>query len=97
MFNNSTSDIAHRLMDNASHSTDAALDATQRVANDALEGASRSLQKASHQIRSTAHHASDRTVAYIRHEPLRSIFIAAAAGAALMALAQVIGSPRHPR
>jgi ElaB/YqjD/DUF883 family membrane-anchored ribosome-binding protein len=97
MFNNQTSDIAHNLMDHASQSADAAVNATQRLANDALEGASHSLQTASRQIRASAHHASDRTVAYVRHEPVKAILIAAAAGAALMALAQVIGSPRHPR
>ena len=97
MFNNKSSGMAHNLMDQATHSVDAALDATQRVANDAVEGASHSLQTVRRQIRTNAHLASDKTAAYVRHEPVKSILIAAAAGAALMALAQVIASPRHPR
>jgi ElaB/YqjD/DUF883 family membrane-anchored ribosome-binding protein len=97
MFKNKTSDLAHGLMDHASHSADAALDATQRVAHEALEGASNSLQTARRQISASAHLASDKTVAYVRYEPVKSILIAAAVGAALMALAQVIGSTRHPR
>ncbi len=97
MFNNKPSDMAHNLMDQAGHSADAALDATQRLANDALEGVSHTLQTAGRQIRSNAHQATDRTASYVRHEPVKSLLIAAAAGAALMALVQMIGSPRHPR
>jgi ElaB/YqjD/DUF883 family membrane-anchored ribosome-binding protein len=96
MFKNQPSDIAHSLMDQAGHSADVALGATQRMTNEAVEGAARSLQTASREIRNSAHHASDNTAAYVRHEPIKSILIAAAAGAALMALAHVIGSPRHP-
>lgn len=97
MFNNKSSDIAHTLMDHASHSAETAMDATQRVANDALDGASHSLQVARRQIRNSAHHASDKTAAFVRNEPVKSILLAAATGAVLMALVQAIGGPRHPR
>jgi ElaB/YqjD/DUF883 family membrane-anchored ribosome-binding protein len=97
MFNNNSTDIAHNLMDSASQTADAALNATQRAANIALDGASHSLQTARRQIRTGAHQASERTVAYVREEPVKSLMIAAATGAVLMALAYVIGSPRHSR
>ena len=97
MFNNKSSDMAHNLMDHASKSADAALDATQRLANDASEGASHALQSASRQVRNGAHHASERTVAYVRQEPVKSLMIAAVTGAALVALAYAVGSPRHSR
>ncbi len=97
MFDNKPSDMAHNLMDHSGKSADAALDATHRLANEAMEGASRSLQTANRQIRSSANLASDRTVAYVRQKPVKSLLVAVAAGAVLMALAQMIGSPRHPR
>lgn len=97
MFNNKSSDIAQSLINHASQSTDDALEATQRMANDALREASHSLQTARREISASAHHASDRTVAYIRHQPVKSILIAAAVGAALVALAHVIGNPHHSR
>lgn len=49
------------------------------------------------QLRESAGRSTDRTVAYIRDEPLKSVLIAAAAGAALMALANVLGRSRTPR
>ena len=38
------------------------------------------------QIRDKAHSVSDSTVSYIKEEPVKAVLIAAAAGAALMAL-----------
>jgi len=39
-----------------------------------------------HQLREQAHRASDATASRVREEPLKAVLIAAAAGAALMAL-----------
>lgn len=49
----------------------------------------------SRQIRDGAHHASDSTVAYIREEPVKSVLIAAATGAALVTLARILSQTRH--
>ncbi len=60
-----------------------------RIANDADQLRQRSvdvLRNASFQMRETAMRASDNTVAYIRDEPVKSVLIAAAVGAASMAL-----------
>jgi ElaB/YqjD/DUF883 family membrane-anchored ribosome-binding protein len=43
-------------------------------------------RETSQQVRDTAARASAGTVNYIRHDPVKSVLIAAATGAALMAL-----------
>lgn len=97
MSTNSPSDLTHSVIDHTAQTAGAAIQTTQRVANDAVESLSHSLHSVQHRVRDSAHHASDRTVAYIRGEPMKSMLIAAATGAALMALASVIGRPSTPR
>lgn len=97
MSNNSAIDASHGLIEHAAQSAEAAIHSTQRMAGQAVDGISNSLQTARNQISNSAHHASDRTVAYIREEPVKSMLIAAATGAALMALARVISQPHHSR
>jgi ElaB/YqjD/DUF883 family membrane-anchored ribosome-binding protein len=48
-------------------------------------------------VRDTARQASDRTVGYIRDEPVRSMLVAAATGAALMALVSLMARSRNDR
>jgi len=65
-----------------------------RIANDADLLRQRSvdaLRNASFQARESAMRVSDNTVAYIRDEPVKAVLIAAAVGAATMALLNVIG------
>lgn len=90
---NKISDASNSLMEHAAHSADVAIHSTQRVANQAMEGMSHSLQNAGKQVRIGAHQASDTTIAYIREEPVKSMLIAAATGAALVALARLISRP----
>ncbi|MBP8287355.1 MAG: hypothetical protein KAX57_11040 [Rhodoferax sp.] len=52
------------------------------------------VRETSHQLRVKAEHASDNTVNYIRHEPVKSVIIAAATGAALMALISLVSHAR---
>jgi ElaB/YqjD/DUF883 family membrane-anchored ribosome-binding protein len=54
-----------------------------------------SVREASHQLRLKAEHASDNTVAYIKHDPVKSVLIAAATGAALMALISLVSDARN--
>lgn len=64
-----------------------------RFANDADQLRQRSvdaLRNASFQVRESALRASDNTVAYIRDEPVKSVLIAAAVGAASMALLSAV-------
>jgi len=63
--------------------------AINRVADEAQHLARSSievLRNGSEQLRERALRTSDNTVAYIREEPVKSMLIAAASGAALMAL-----------
>jgi ElaB/YqjD/DUF883 family membrane-anchored ribosome-binding protein len=53
------------------------------------------LRDRSHQLRARASGASDHTLAYIREEPVKSVLIAAAAGAAMAALASYMSRTRH--
>lgn len=88
---NNTTDTTHTLVEQASESADAAIQSTQRLAHQALEGVSHSLQSARDQVREGAAQVSDRTVTYIRDEPVKSMLIAAATGAAIVALARFAG------
>lgn len=78
------------LVNQAVHSADQAIQTSQRAANDALKG----LANAMHDLRLKADRASDNTVSYIRHEPVKSVLIAAATGAALMALISLLAPSR---
>ena len=93
---NQTTDAPHNLIDQAAKSADAAIHSTQRFANNAMEGVSHSLQTAGKQARDNANMVSDRTITYIRDEPVKSMLIAAATGAALVALARLLGRPGSP-
>jgi ElaB/YqjD/DUF883 family membrane-anchored ribosome-binding protein len=68
-----------------------------RLSNQAEATARRgveAMRDTSAQIRERALKASDNTVGYIKDEPLKAMLIAAAAGAALMALLGLIGRSR---
>jgi hypothetical protein len=47
-------------------------------------------------LRVKAGHASDNTVHYIQHEPVKAVLLAAVTGAALMALVSLISRSRSP-
>lgn len=93
---NKITEASNSLMAQAAESADAAIHGTQRLANHAMDGVSHSLQVASKQVRASTNQASDKTIAYIRDEPVKSMLIAAATGAALVALARLIGRPTSP-
>ena len=67
--------------------------AISSIANDAdllRQRSADALRNASFQMRESALKASDNTVAYIRDEPVKAVLIAAAVGAATMALLNAI-------
>lgn len=53
------------------------------------------VRHSSQQLRETAEQASNRTIGYIKDEPVKSMLIAAATGAALMALLSLVSHSRH--
>lgn len=73
--------------------------AVSRAAAQVDELAHRSIERArvaSAQVRDQLHHASDRTVSYIKDEPVKAVLIAAATGAAVaMLMSWMRGSNRH--
>ncbi len=52
------------------------------------------LRETAKQLRHKARHASETTVSYIKHEPVKAMLIAAATGAALMALISLMHRSR---
>jgi ElaB/YqjD/DUF883 family membrane-anchored ribosome-binding protein len=90
------------LAEQAVQTSSNALDSTQRAANHALDSMGHALdqgvervREASHQVRNSAARASEGTVNYIRHDPVKSVLIAAATGAALMALVSLMTRPHN--
>jgi ElaB/YqjD/DUF883 family membrane-anchored ribosome-binding protein len=68
-----------------------------RAADQASALAHRGVESArdtSRQLRDKALRVSDSTVSYIKDEPVKALLIAAAAGAALVAMASLIGRSR---
>jgi ElaB/YqjD/DUF883 family membrane-anchored ribosome-binding protein len=53
------------------------------------------MRQGSQQLRDSAEQASSRTIGYIKDEPVKSMLIAAATGAALMALLSLVSHSRH--
>ena len=88
---NNITDTSNRFIDQAADTADSAINSTQRLANQAMDGVSQSLQTARKQVVAGANQATDKTIAYIKDEPVKSVLIAAATGAALVALTRIIG------
>jgi len=92
-----------------SESADRALTSAQEAANEAIDSLAdsvmemrqhaapmvNSVNRAADRVRGTARHASEATVSYIQHEPVKAILIAASTGAVLMALVSLMGRPRR--
>lgn len=92
---------AERTTDRVVDSADAALRATQRSAHSALGALSSSVEDlrqmvpaAMQRAADRARHAGDSTVGYIRTEPVKSVLLAAAAGALAVGLIAVFGRSR---
>lgn len=96
MVSDALNDLTGRVQD----LRDDTLPALERVSRQASKLAQRSadlVRDSSQQLRDSARQASDRTVGYIRDEPVRSVLLAAAAGAALMALVALMARSRDYR
>jgi ElaB/YqjD/DUF883 family membrane-anchored ribosome-binding protein len=80
-------DLHHQVTPLAEHAEAQVSAFTQRGLN--------SVRETSHQLRVKAEHASENTVAYIQHDPVKAVLIAAATGAALMALISLVSHTRN--
>ena len=94
---NVTNTAFDRLTDKVEDVRDQAAPLINRLSSQAETAARRGLdavRDTSAQVRETALKASDSTVAYIKDEPLKAMLVAAATGAALMALVSLLGRSR---
>lgn len=98
----STQNVANTAFDRLSEKVESARDhATpliNRISSQAEAAARRSaeaVKETSAQLREKAHRAQDTTVTYIREEPAKAMLIAAATGAALMALIMLASRMSH--
>ena len=79
------------LRDEAAPMLDRAGDQASALAQRGMDA----VREGTQQVRERTAHAADASVAYIRAEPLKSVLIAAAAGAALMALIGLVARARR--
>ncbi len=96
--------VANQTLDSLESNVDAARDSLQptiaRLASQAESLARRGLdavRDGAGQVRERAQTMGDMTVRYVKDEPVKSVLIAAAAGAALMALLSMVQSSRRDR
>jgi ElaB/YqjD/DUF883 family membrane-anchored ribosome-binding protein len=90
--------------DQARNSAGAALDSAQQAAGQTLDAIDSAVdnglgrvRESAQQVRERATHASQTTFNYIRHDPVKSVLIAAATGAALMALVGLVTRSANSR
>lgn len=81
----------HELRETASH----AIEATRHLASDAVRYATDSLGQASNQVRHSLTRGTDSASRAIAQQPVKSVLLAAAAGAAIAALAMALATRRH--
>ena len=91
--NGAVDSAANALQDLRQHTTPMVERASEQVSAITHRGLD-SVRDTSQQLRRKVERASDSTVGYIRHEPVKSVLIAAATGAALMALINLATRPR---
>lgn len=72
-----------------------AMERAAERASDVARLGTQKLQEGTQQVKAQLNHVTDSAIAYVKDEPVRSLLIAAAAGAALMALAGLLGRSRH--
>jgi ElaB/YqjD/DUF883 family membrane-anchored ribosome-binding protein len=85
MFSNKSLEQTQNLVDQAAPLLNRATEQASALAQRGVD----SVLDASHQLRDKALRASDGTLNYVKDEPFKAILIAAAIGAALMALISV--------
>ena len=71
------------------------LNRASETANALLQQGKDAVHDGSHKVRAQARRASECTVGYVKEEPLKAMLIAAATGAALMALVSLISRSGH--
>lgn len=88
---NSLSDSVHSASSRIAPAINRATEQASALAQRSLDA----VRNGSQQIKDKAAYASDATTSYIRNDPIKSVLIAAATGAALMALVSLLSRSRH--
>ena len=91
MITNKPSKNSHNLADVAGPLMESANEQATEMAQRVVEA----VRESSQQLQDRAARVSDNTVKYIRNEPVKSLLIAAATGAVLMALANLMWRARN--
>lgn len=87
----------HKAAENFSHLADQAAPLLNRANEQAHELAQRvmdAVRDSSQQLHDSTKRVSDSTAKYVKNEPVKSLLIAAAAGAALMAVVNLLSHSR---
>ena len=99
---NQNSDTPSNLLDRAAVGADHALDTLSNKLHSAKDSANHlsqrgidAMRESTQQLRDTALRATDTTKHYVQDEPIKSLLIAAATGAALVALISMMSRSRH--
>lgn len=92
--NGAVDSVAASLQDLGHQSAPMLKRASEQVSAMAHRGVD-SVRETSQQLRVKAEHASDSMVNYIKEEPAKAVLIAAATGAALMALVSLVAHSRN--
>lgn len=93
--NPSLDTTANHLADGAAGSSKPLLKRASEQASALAHQSMDSWNAGSQQLRERAQQASDNTSGYIKDQPLKSMLIAAGAGAALMAIVALLARPRY--
>ena len=91
MITNKPAKNSHNLADMAGPLMESANEQATEMAQRVVEA----VRESSQQLQDRAARVSDNTVKYIRNEPVKSLLIAAATGAVLMALANLMWRARN--
>jgi len=89
-----TANLASDTLDRASDGVAGIREEAESVVDGVTKEVKESARDTAEQLRGTALRASDSMVKYIRDEPVKSVLIASVAGAALVAVASLLGSSR---
>ena len=101
---NSTRGAANRTLEGLSRSVDSARDAAVPAVQQAAQKTEQfgqhavdMVRQSAQQLREKAQHATEASVVYVRQEPIKSVLMAAAVGAGLMAIATLLMSRQGSR
>jgi len=87
----STQQAAHQAVDQLADGAERLAANTDRLAQRSADA----LHDGADQLRTSARRAADHTLVHVREQPLQSVLIAGAIGAALGALFMLLGRQRH--